>query len=352
MDNYIPILQNRMGDTEEKGNNKYLIFNLLYRFFNEEKTSFLIILSLVVLTNIIQTNVISSINSTIIDSLEHAQNAIAIEQYKYLVGASVVYFLLYAINEYIQIHTLTKLTPWMRIELFKYIVRSNNEEFTQINVNKYNSPINRVSYSATSIIHNFISSVISNIAFVLIITAYFLYKNTTLGVMFMALNIILITYWYFAWGHTMKYKNVYEDHLNHNEMVVIDLFNNFDKIIYRGQAETEIKSYEERANTCIQRAVDYHSQFTKDELILLSFVYLIVFMGVGYLLYSKINKTIDMKTFITFFTILLLYREKISSLLQTIPNYMEFHGRLEYAMKFFADVKGEYSVNKLKNTNR
>lgn len=146
----------------------------------------------------------------------------------------------------------------------------------------------------------------------------------------------------------MKYKNIYEDQLNHNEMVVIDLFNNFDKIIYRGQAESEIKSYEERANTCIQRALDYHSKFTNDELAMLALVYLIVFLGVGYLIYSKMNKTIDMKTFITFFTILLLYREKISSLIETIPNYMEFHGRLDYAMKFFSDVKGEHSIQKIK----
>jgi ABC-type multidrug transport system fused ATPase/permease subunit len=337
-----------MGESAETETNNYLVFKLLYRFFEEEKVAFIVILILVVITNIIQTNVISSINSTIIDSLEHAQNTIAIDQYKYLVGASVLYFLLFSVNEYIQIHTLTKLTPWMRIELFKYIVRSNNEEFTQMNVNKYNSPINRVSYSATSIIHNFITSVVSNIAFVLVITGFFLYKNTTLGMTFLILNLFLVAYWFFTWGDIMKYKNIYEDQLNHNEMVVIDLFNNFDKIIYRGQAESEIKSYEERANTCIQRAVDYHSKFTKDELAMLALVYLIVFLGVGYLIYSKMNKTIDMKTFITFFTILLLYREKISSLLETIPNYMEFHGRLDYAMKFFSDVKGEHSNQKIK----
>jgi ABC-type multidrug transport system fused ATPase/permease subunit len=337
-----------MGESAETETNNYLVFKLIYRFFEEEKVAFIVILILVVITNIIQTNVISSINSTIIDSLEHAQNTIAIDQYKYLVGASVLYFLLFSVNEYIQIHTLTKLTPWMRIELFKYIVRSNNEEFTQMNVNKYNSPINRVSYSATSIIHNFITSVVSNIAFVLVITGFFLYKNTTLGMTFLILNLFLVAYWVFTWGDIMKYKNIYEDQLNHNEMVVIDLFNNFDKIIYRGQAESEIKSYEERANTCIQRAVDYHSKFMKDELAMLALVYLIVFLGVGYLIYSKMNKTIDMKTFITFFTILLLYREKISSLLETIPNYMEFHGRLDYAMKFFSDVKGEHSNQKIK----
>lgn len=337
-----------MGESADPETNNYLVFKLLYRFFEEEKIAFLAILILVVITNIIHTNVISSINSTIIDSLEHAQNTIAIDQYKYLVGASVLYFLLFSINEYIQIHTLTKLTPWMRIELFKYIVRSNNEEFTQMNVNKYNSPINRVSYSATSIIHNFITSVVSNIAFVLVITGFFLYKNATLGITFLILNLFLVAYWYFTWGDIMKYKNIYEDQLNHNEMVVIDLFNNFDKIIYRGQAESEIKSYEERANTCIQRALDYHSKFTNDELAMLALVYLIVFLGVGYLIYSKMNKTIDMKTFITFFTILLLYREKISSLIETIPNYMEFHGRLDYAMKFFSDVKGEHSIQKIK----
>jgi ABC-type multidrug transport system fused ATPase/permease subunit len=321
-----------------------LVFNLLYRYFVEEKVALFFILLLVVLTNILQTNVITNITSTIIDAMEHSQYTAAISQYKYLVGISVLYYILHAINEYLQLHTFTKITPWLRIELFKYILRSNNEDLTQENVIKYNSPINRVSYSSSAIVHNFMTSVVSNCAIVLIITGYFLYKDVTLGVMFLVLNTILISYVYYSWADVMKYKNIYEDHLNQNEVDVIDMFNNFDKIIYRGQSENEIERYETRAKTCVDRAMDYHLQFTKIEIVLLAVIYLIVFSGVGYLIYRKMANMIDMKTFITFLTILLLYREKLTTLLQTIPNYLEFNGRMNYAMNNLNDLKRGFSV--------
>jgi ABC-type bacteriocin/lantibiotic exporter with double-glycine peptidase domain len=324
-----------------------VVFRLLYKFFFQEKYVFLSIVVIVFLINIIQTNFISSITSTIIDSIEHKQYASVFLYYKYFIGVSIVYFVLYTINEHFQIHILTKLTPWMRIEFFKYIIRSNNEELTQENVIKYNSPINRTSYAATSVVSNFITNVVSDSAFVLIISGYFLYKNFELGLTFLISNLILVWYVAYNWNDLMYYKNIYESLLNDNEMEVIDMFNNFDKIIYRGQSEREIAIYDKRAERCIQTSAEFQYQTSRRQMVMTVFIYIILFGALWYLIRLKTTNRLDTQTFIAFFTILLLYREKLTGILQMIPQFMEFHGRINYVLDSFEDVKGEYSDRKL-----
>jgi ATP-binding cassette subfamily B protein len=320
---------------------KNVVYKIIGNYFEKEQSAFILIIILVILINALQTNVITSITSTLIDAVEHAQYTQVITQYKYFVLVSVVYFVIYALNELLQIRVLTQLTPWMRIEFFKHILRLNNENMTQQNVNRYNSPINRVSYSATSILNTIITIVLSNVSFIAIITGFFLYKNIVLGITFLSLNIALLLYAYFTWDNSMKYKHIYENHLNQNEQEVIDLFNNFDKIIYRGKVESEITEYERRVQTCVKTALDFYNTNTQYHLIMLASIYIIIFLTVGYLIYSKINNTIDTKTFITFLTILLLYRDKLSVLLQIIPQFMEFNGRINYALTHLKDIRVE-----------
>ena len=315
-----------------------VVYQIIGKYFEKEQTAFVFIIILVILINILQTNVITSITSTLIDAVEHTQYIQAMTQYKFFVGASILYFGLYSLNEMLQIQVLTQLTPWMRIEFFKHILRINNEDLTQQNVVRYNSPINRVSYSATSILNTVITVVLSNSAFIAIITGFFLYKNILLGITFLLLNIVLVLYAYLTWENSMKYKNIYENHLNQNEQEVVDLFNNFDKIIYRGKVESEIAQYEQRVKTCVKTSMDFYNTNTKHHLVMLSLIYIIIFLTVGYLIYSKIHNAIDTKTFITFLTILLLYRDKLSGLLQIIPQFMEFNGRIDYALQNLKDI--------------
>jgi len=320
---------------------KNVVYKIIGNYFEKEQSAFILIIILVIIINALQTNVITSITSALIDAIEHSRYTEAMSQYKYFIAGSVLYFVIYSLNELLQIRVLTQLTPWMRIEFFKHILRINNENLTQQNVIRYNSPINRVSYSATSMLNTVITILLSNGAFIAIITGFFLYKNILLGITFLLLNIALILYAYATWDNSMKYKYIYEDHLNQNEQEVIDLFNNFDKIIYRGKVESEIAEYESRVQKCVKTAMDFYNANTQDHLIMLSLIYIIIFLTVGYLIYSKINNTMDTKTFITFLTILLLYRDKLSGLLQIIPQFMEFNGRIGYALRHLKDIAVE-----------
>jgi ABC-type bacteriocin/lantibiotic exporter with double-glycine peptidase domain len=79
-------------------------------------------------------------------------------------------------------------------------------------------------------------------------------------------------------------------------------------------------------------------------------VYITLFLCGWYLIKLKINKKIDITAFITFFTILLLYRDRMLGLVNEIPEYVEFIGRLEYMNVKFNSMIGETKdVNQILN---
>ena len=310
-----------------------IIIKLLLKYLEKEKYAFGAIVFLILIINVLQTNYISSITSTIIDAVEHNNIAQAFAYYKYFIGITIVYLFIQIVNESIQMHTIAKLTPWLRTEFFAYLLRSNNEELTQQNVVKYNMPIGRVSYSATSLVNQLISNFISNLAFIVIISGYFMYKNTPLGIVFLISNFVLLIGISAVWDSLMEFKDKHEFHMNATEFYSLDVFTNFDKIIYRGQSEKEIEAYSEHNKDSYRSGLEFHQYTAVLQLCSVGFIYLIILGAIWYLITLKSAQTIDTKTFITFFTILLLYRDKITSILQMVPSFMELQGRMKYAIE-------------------
>ena len=322
-----------------------IVLTLLLKYLDQEKFSFGVIILLIVVINILQTNYISSITSTIIDSVEHGKIANAFSYYRFFIGITLVYLVVEVFKEIIEMNLLTKLTPWLRTEFFTYLLRSNNEEMTQSNVVKYNMPIGRVSYSATSFLNQIISNFITNLAFVVIISGYFIYKHTLLGVVFLVSNVMLVGFIAYVWDWLMEYKHAHEYHSNATEFYSLDVFTNFDKIIYRGQSEKEIGEYSEHNRKSQETGLAFHQQSSLLQLALVVFLYLIILGSIWYLIMLKSTNQIDTKTFITFFTIILLYRDKITSILQMIPNCMEIQGRIKYVIDKFDELPSELQID-------
>jgi ATP-binding cassette subfamily B protein len=145
-----------------------------------------------------------------------------------------------------------------------------------------------------------------------------------------------------VWKPLMELKTKYELSANENETHVIDLLNNFDKIIYRGQAVETVDDYEKRSNKCIEVAREFYESMHFHVAILYFIIYSIILLILYYFIHLVIDKTLDTKTFIAFMTILLIYRDKLTSIVQLIPNFMEFKGRLDYAIKNMEDLAGDY----------
>ena len=129
-----------------------------------------------------------------------------------------------------------------------------------------------------------------------------------------------------------------EETMNANESVILDIFNNFDKIIYRSEGANEMKYYKERADDCVEKTVQFYQMTNKHTVVLMTIIYIVLFFSILYLIAMHQNKEIDNKMFITFFTIILLYREKMGALIQLIPNYLEFNARNTALLEKIKDI--------------
>jgi ABC-type multidrug transport system fused ATPase/permease subunit len=68
-----------------------------------------------------------------------------------------------------------------------------------------------------------------------------------------------------------------------------------------------------------------------------------VFVCSWLLITLQTSKSIDVTTFITFFTILLLYRERVTSAVSELHEYVDFSGRLKHTSKKFREMTGDFN---------
>lgn len=320
-----------------------VVYQIFQKYFVEEKWSIIGIVLLSFGINYVQTNLISQITASLIDAVEHSNVAKIMEAFSYFIYASIGYLALYLVGEVIEVRMLTKLAQWMKQEFLKFIIYSNNESFTSVNAIKYSSPMNRVAFMAYSIISSVINHLLNNIVFILVIAGYFLYKSPALGAGFLVSNIAIMAYIYMVWPPLMELKTKYEKSANENESLVIDVLNNFDKIIYRGQAKETVDDYAKRTQECIDMTRNFYEKVHGHIAVLYAIIYGTIMAILYYLIRMTIAKELDTKTFIAFMTILLIYRDKLTSIVQLLPNFLEFNGRMDFAIRNMADLVGDYA---------
>lgn len=327
-----------------------IIYQLLHQFFHEEITnaSLMIITSFII--NIIQTNGISFITAKIIGSLQKNDKPIIIEYFKYFIIISVIYIILYSFYKYFQNKLLTKLRQWMRHQLVRLLLLVNNENFSEINFTKLNSPINRISSVSFMVFNDMITYILPNLTFLIIVSAYFLYKNAVFGIGFILGNFALIAYLIYNWEDMLIHNDSYEKYVNETESYLQEILNNIDKIIYRGQTMNEIDAFTEKTEKSINHAFSFYSNTNYHGTIMNIIVFLIIFASIGYLIILYFTKKIDITIFIAFFTIILLYRDKMITVIQQIPDFIEFLGRSYSVLKHFKTMETDLSNIQNKQT--
>ena len=149
-----------------------IVFELLSKFFNEEQMNFIMMISISFIINILQTNGITFITANIINFIEKNNRTNVLLFFKFFVVISVMFIILHIFYKYFQNKLLTKLRQWIRFQLVKVMLLVNNENFSEINFTKLNSPINRISSVSFMIFNDIITFIVPNITFLMII-----YKN-------------------------------------------------------------------------------------------------------------------------------------------------------------------------------
>jgi ABC-type bacteriocin/lantibiotic exporter with double-glycine peptidase domain len=320
-----------------------IVFYLLATFLQEEKWNAMLMFLMSFTINIIQTNGLSFITAKVINFIQDKDKPNVLLYFQYFILISVVYIVFFSFFKHYQNLLLTKLRQWLKYRLVNMVLTINNEEFTQQNISDLNSPISRISNICFWISDDIITFLIPNFIFLCIISIFFLYNDVLFGIGFIVSNILMIGYCLTHVNEMIKYNQIYENDIIHSEFYLIDLLNNIDKIIYRGQTDSEIKKYTTLSEKSINSAYDFYGNGNYHGIILLIMVTIIIGISISYLIYLVFQKKMSVTIFITFFTIMLLYKEKIGTLTQQIPSYIEFLGRVDSVLKYFKNTEDDYN---------
>jgi subfamily B ATP-binding cassette protein MsbA len=313
---------------------------LIEKFYDQEKFVIIILIILSLTLTAIQINGISYITAQIIQSAQANNIGSLFLNYKWFIAISLLFFTMYYVYKKIQYGLMAKMTQWTKNEIFKIILKMNNVNMSNVNYVEFVTPITRIATSFYILFSNVITSIIPIFAFLFSIMGFFLYKNINIGLFFLIGNVMVAVYVYMFWDSMLQHKKRHESVTNENEFHIMDILNNIDKVIYRGQCNAEMDVFSKRTDNAIDVGQTYISKITDHTMSLNAIVYCTIFTIGGYLIYLKKNDNIDTTSFITFFTMLLLYRDRMLANTNELSEYVEFVGRIQYINQKFNEMIG------------
>jgi ABC-type bacteriocin/lantibiotic exporter with double-glycine peptidase domain len=192
------------------------------------------------------------------------------------------------------------------------------------------------------VFNDVIAYLLPNFAFLVIIISYFLYKDQLFGLGFMFGNLLFIVYIANNWRDMLEKMEESEKQVVETEGYLMEILNGIDKIIYRGQTEQEINNFHKKTEHSIDKVFKFYTNANNHGTIMSIMIYIIVCISIGYLIFLFFSKHIDITTFITFFTIILLYRDKMTVIIQQVPDFIEFLGRSDTLLIHFKGMEKEY----------
>jgi ABC-type branched-subunit amino acid transport system ATPase component len=318
-----------------------LIETLIKDYLSQEKWYIIIIAFLSLAINFFQVNGISIITAKIIESIQKNRLDVAKQNYIYFIIVSILFLLFYYVYKHYQNLLFTKLPNWLRRELVKFIINVNNENLSPINFTKLISPINRITSSIYGLFYRLLVHMLPDLVFIIVISGYFFYKNIPFGLFFLFANFFLLLYMFTGWSEVLTIRKEYEEESNNSEKYLIEILNNMEKIIFRGKGKDEIDSYSNKTTYSTEKAIEFYKKVDYRVLLLNIMLIVTIFILISINFYLYVNKAIKVETFIAFFTIILLYRDRMNSNYESLVDYIEFFGKVNYVMEQLQDLLGE-----------
>jgi len=323
---------------------------LFEKFFQKHKGNMIWLLVLALVLTFLYTNISSKINANIIKYVNLNDTDNIFWFFWAFVGISALYLVILYLYKIAQNNLLTNLTNWVKKELFEFILKTNYEDMKNINFADFMTPITRIATAATALINDILTNLIPTVGFLLVITAYFCYKNFVLGSIFIGLNIILFCYLFICWTPMFEYKQKQEAIVIGNERYILDNLNNIDKVIYRGTMAEEIGVMEEKTKECIDFSIGMATYMTNHMFVMNTGIYIVMFSTMYYILRLFSQKKMDSITVITFLTVLIMYRDNISDTIQSVPHNMDLAGRIELILREFNEMINNEDIKELIKT--
>ena len=315
-----------------------LLYYLCEKFIKEEYFNIACIIILSLALSILSTNIISNITANIIQGVNKGLIDSVNTYYRYYIIISAIFFTTYYLYKYFQNIFLSKLPEWIKQEMLQMILKINNMNMSNTNFVNFYNHITRISASGFITFNDIVATYIPSLGFLLVITGYFIYKNWVLGLIFLSFNICIIIYLYHVVGDIITEKRKQEEKIGTLNNYMLDLLNNIDKVIYRGQTKVEMNVFDGKISEVINHTNSYMSYMNMHMFIASSISYVNIFIIIGYLIQLHKNNQLTTTTFITFFTMTLLYRDRIGGVIFGIPDNIESMGRIMNMMADFDET--------------
>jgi len=315
---------------------------LLSLFLSEERWNIGLMILTSIAINILQTNGISFITANIIQHLEQKETQTAFVFFRYFVLVSVLYITMYYGYRWFKDRMMTKLTQWLQFQIVQMIMKINNQTMSNANFTNINTLINQLTMTCFSFFTDVITYLIPNIVFLLVVAGYFLYHYFGVGCLFIVGNVILVSFYFVQWNSIMT-KNLHYEGLNvQGEAQLVEILNNLDKIVYRGQTEQETQNYRKQQEKISDAAFDYYNHVNGNMYVMNGIILATTSSCAFWIIHLVSKKKISLTTFITLFTILLLYREKVAGSLLEVFNIMDFIGHSQNIINHFQNMSEDY----------
>ena len=314
-----------------------LIYKLLTKYYDEEKTNIIILIIVSMLLNTIQTNGVSHFNAQIITFIQEGDFTKTLVFFKWFMLIWFVYITTKRIYKYFQNKLLTKLRQWIRFKLTEMLLVSNNESLSNMNFTKLSSPISRTSTVCFNIVSDVLTYIIPSVVFILINLGFLFYYDSFLGLMFILGNISWMVVIYMYWESLRELSRDYESSVINTDSYLIEILNNMDKVIVRGQYSNENKEFDKLKETTISKAYNYYNVVANVVFITDIIILATIFSCIGYSMYMVKTKQMSVMLFITIFTLFILFREKVTGIALQLADMVELYGRSEAVLPSFKD---------------
>lgn len=319
---------------------KYLISQFVQEYLFE--VILLIILGLA--GSIITTNVITHFNSMLITSVQGGKLDTTIMFFKYFMYSRIAYALFTYGYKLVQDVIMTNLKQWVRNNLIKVILKTSNEDVSNINFTKLNTPINRLSNTIYLIFTDSLTYSLPYAIFILVSIGYFMFQQIEVGMLFLIGNILWMLILYYIWPH-LRYKNIkYENDSMMIEKHLVENLNNIDKIITRGKIDSELESFDKEKDITIQSHLDYYYSVSTVKFAVEMITLLTMFVCTGYTIHLVFQNKISIIQFISILTLLFVFKERMNASASLVSDAIEQYGRLEAIVEWFRPFEDKLHI--------
>ena len=329
-----------------------LVYELIRTFFKDKKGITLLIIILSITISLLKINVISYVTANIIQSIKNKNENDSYTYLYYFIIISSVYTLLFSLYKFLKSKILVDLRHWFRNEIIKKLLIINNNNFSESNFTKLNSPIIRLSNYIYYTLNIILTIILPNITVLFVIFVFFVYKNLYIGAIFLTGNIIVILYILYYLKDIVDVSKKYELEITNSESYIVEILNNFDKIIFRGNKDKEIDKFTNITNKTFDAGFNSHKYINYHVTLVSIIIFIMIFFIIFYMIYLYYNDNISSTILITFLTILLLYKDTIINTVNHSTDIVDFYGNIKIFIDIFRKVINKDIIIEEGNINR